>query len=102
MSTLTRRDAIPVETINLELLQEFMKKPVEVSIQDEQGEERAPFIRKEIRKVELCPDHTHLRIYFDQQKFFAIPLDSKVEQVGANWTATDMCNKLTYVIRKVG
>lgn len=88
--------------INFEHLQEFIKSPVEVSIQDEEGEERAPFVRKEIRKIELCPDQTHLRIYFDQRKFFAIPLESKVELVGSIWTATDMCNKLTYVIRKVG
>lgn len=91
-----------MEHINFNLLQEFIKSPVEVSIQDEEGEERAPFVRKEIRNIGLCPDQTHLRIYFEQQKFFAIPLESKVELVGDTWTATDMCNKLMYVIRKVG
>ncbi|WP_246010460.1 hypothetical protein [Bacillus yapensis] len=88
--------------INFELLEGLIQSPVEVSIQDDEGEERAPFVRIEIRKIEICPDQTHLRIYFDQRKFFAIPLESKVEIVGDTWTATDVCNKLTYVIRKVG
>lgn len=101
MFILIRRDVIAVETIDLNYLHQLMSSPVEVSIQDVEGSDRAPFIRKEITKLELCPDKTHVRLFFDEQKFFAIPLISKVEIVGNDWTATDMFSKLTYVIRRV-
>lgn len=90
-----------METINFDSLKVFLAEPVEVSIQDEEGQDRAPFIRKQIKKLELCPDKTHLRIYFDQQKFFAIPLISEVQMVGNDWTAYDEFSKLKYVIRRV-
>lgn len=101
MSTQIRKDVIAVELINLDELNQLMSKPVEVSIQDEEGEICAPFIRKEIMKLEHCPDNTHLRIYFDQHNFFAIPLSSKVQYEGDDWTATDIYSKLKYVIRRV-
>lgn len=101
MFTQIRKDVIAVELINMNDLNQLMSKPVEVSIQDEEGGDRAPFIRKQITKIEHCPDNTHLRIYFDQQKFFAIPLISKVQYEGDDWTATDMFSKLKYVIRRV-
>lgn len=90
-----------METINVDYLHQFISKPVEVSIQDEDGKDRAPFSRKEVNRIELCPDKTHLRIYFDQQKFFAIPLNAKVQIMGDDWLATDMSSQLTYVIRKI-
>ena len=91
-----------MELINLQHLSEFIvSAAVEVAIQDEDGEDRAPFIRKEVTKVELCPDQTHVRIYFDQQRFFAVPLGSSVLFEEKQWSAYDQSSKLTYIIRRV-
>ncbi|WP_077213390.1 hypothetical protein [Bacillus dakarensis] len=91
-----------MELINLQRLSEFIASAaVEVAIQDEEGDDRAPFIRKEVTKVELCPDHTHVRIYFDQQKFFAVPLGSTVLFEDKQWSAYDQLSNLTYIIRRV-
>ena len=91
-----------MKIINLNELTEFVSATaVEVSIQDEQGKDRAPFIRKKVKKIELCPDKTHMRIYFDHQKFFAVPLASTVTFKDEQWSAYDTFSDLTYIIRRV-
>lgn len=100
MSILFRRDVIAVINIGL-LEQRYLGRTVEVAIQDEEGQDLAPFIRKEITKIGLCPDQTHLRIYFEEQKFFAIPLHAEVIMDSDEWTATDLQGNLKYMIRRV-
>lgn len=84
----------------IEDLQQFTSFPVKVSIQDVQGGEKAAFVRKMIKKLELCPDRTHIRIYFDDFYFFAVPLTSSVVQTRSEWAAFDKASELNYVIRK--
>ncbi len=91
-----------VQGINMEDLKIFVNQTVELSIQDYAGEEQAaPFIRKSLVKVGLCPDETHVRIYFDDKNFFAIPRTSQVTVSEKEWVAFDEASKLYYVIRKV-
>lgn len=91
-----------VQGINLDDLMIFVNQTVELSIQDYSGEERtAPFIKKSLVKVGLCPDETHVRIYFDDRNFFAIPGSSQVTVSEKDWVAFDEASKLYYVIRKV-
>jgi hypothetical protein len=87
--------------IKIEELQSFVAVPVEVAILDEEGGERAPFVSKTVKKLELCPDQTHLRIYFDDFYFFAVPLHANVNQTENLWSAFDSDSELRYTIRKV-
>lgn len=87
--------------IKIEDLQRFVSVPVEVAITDQGDGEKAPFLLKTIRQVKLCPDQTHLRIYFDQVHFFAIPLTARVFKTNDTWAAYDSDSNLTYTIKKV-
>lgn len=90
-----------MEQIKLDALKPFVSMPVEVAILDTQGGEQASFVPKVVKKLELCPDQTHLRIYFDHFKFFAIPIESEVIQNDKEWSAIDANSELQYIIRKV-
>ncbi|CAH0345266.1 hypothetical protein [Bacillus sp. CECT 9360] len=85
---------------NIEEWKQFVSHDVETAILDQQGE-MAPSVRKNIRKVEICPDGTHLRLYFDNVYFLAIPLTSEVSKTGNKWAAFDQVADLTYIIKKV-
>ena len=63
-------------------------------------DQRAPFVQKTIKKLQFCPDHTHLRIYFDEVNFFAIPLDATVTESVNEWTACDQHSGLNYTIKR--
>ena len=70
--TLQREGAAAVEPIKIEDLQSFCFEKVQVAILDKDGEDQAPFVSKTIQKLELCPDNTHLRIYFDRSVPFLL------------------------------
>ncbi len=89
-----------MELIKPEDLNRFLSVPVQVGIEDIHGNERAPFLQKTIKKLQLCPDHTHLRIYFNEVKFLAVPLDAKVSETVNEWTACDDHSGLNYSIRR--
>jgi hypothetical protein len=89
-----------VEHIKVEDLKSFVLEKVKVSVHDTTGEEQAPFVSKTIQKLELCPDNTHLRIYFDHLHFLAVPLTSKISMKTSEWSAYDLQTGLQYVIRK--
>ncbi|NRG44132.1 hypothetical protein HRF87_05070 [Bacillus sp. CRN 9] len=78
----------------------FVLQKTKISIRDEAGDEQAPFISKIITKVDLCPDSTHIRIYFDQIHFLAVPLTSNITTGDNWWTAFDENSGLQYVLRK--
>ncbi|GLB59466.1 hypothetical protein NCCP133_15990 [Cytobacillus sp. NCCP-133] len=78
----------------------FVMQNVQVAILDEEGNDKAPFVSKIIQKTGLCPDGTHLRIYFDHMNFFAVPLTSAVEASEKEWAAFDQDAGLKYVIKK--
>ena len=81
-------------------LESFILGDVEVSILDEDGDDKAPFVKKKIIKTELCPDGTHLRIYFDRLQFFAVPLTAEAAISDDIWSAYDQQAGLTYVVKK--
>lgn len=87
--------------IKIEELQAFVGIPVEVAILDDQGSERAPFVKKTIEKIEKCPDGTHVRIYFNELHFFAVPFGANVIENTSEWSAFDSISELLYTIRKV-
>ena len=69
-----------MEPINLDELQRFVGVTVEIAIEDEEGGDQAPVVKKTIKKIQFCPDHTHVRFYFDDYLFFAVPLASNVSR----------------------
>jgi hypothetical protein len=81
-------------------LERFLGKAIEVAIHDADGDTQPPWVEKKIKKIELCPDQTHLRIYFDTFYFFAIPLTSSIGQSDTNWSAHDEESGLYYLIRE--
>lgn len=95
-----REDVIAVELIKKEDLETYVLQEVKVAILDDDGNDKAPFVNKTIKKLELCPDGTHFRIYFDHLNFFAVPLTASVSASETEWTAFDQEAGLKYVIRK--
>lgn len=89
-----------VELINMEDLQPFLSHAVGVTIYDHTWDDQSPFVSKTIHKLEICPDRTHLRIYFDELRFFAVPQTATVSISGDEWSAYDEAASLHYVIRK--
>lgn len=89
-----------MEQIEWKALEPFVSKKAEVAILDQQQNDQAPFVKKTITKTGLCPDGTHLRIYFDDRYFFAVPLTAKVIQDEFEWIAYDQYAGLNYVIRR--
>lgn len=81
-------------------LERFRDEKIEVAIHDAKGDMQPPWVEKKMKKLELCPDKTHLRIYFDTFYFFAIPLTSTIGQSNADWSAHDEESGLYYLIRK--
>jgi hypothetical protein len=81
-------------------LEPFLGEKIEVAIHDAETDTQPPWVEKQIKKLELCPDRTHLRIYFDTYYFFAVPLTSSVSLSDMNWSAYDLESGLYYLIRK--
>jgi hypothetical protein len=81
-------------------LEPFLGEKIEVAIHDAETDTQPPWVEKQIKKLELCPDRTHLRIYFDTYYFFAVPLTSSVSLSDMNWSAYDLESGLYYIIRK--
>jgi hypothetical protein len=86
--------------INLEELQRFAGTKAEITIHDEQGGDQAATVKKAIKKIQLCPDQTHVRFYFDQVYFLAVPIKSSITESDSQWSAFDQESGLTYVIKK--
>lgn len=82
-------------------LEHFVGTNISVSIQDLSEKDKAPFLEKELKKIALCPDRTHIRLFFDQQRFLAIPRNAVVSQIKNEWIAYDSNSQLSYIIRKV-
>lgn len=89
-----------MEPIKLDDLQRFVGASVEIGIHDEQGKDQAPAVKKTVKKVQLCPDGTHVRFYFDHMYFLAVPLESDVTESELEWSASDPESGLTYIIKK--
>lgn len=90
-----------MELIKLEDVEQFVSLPVEITIQDEEGGEQAPAVKKTVKKVQYCPDRTHIRFYFDNFYFLAVPLASRVNHTENEWAAFDPESGLTYKVKKV-
>lgn len=81
-------------------LERFLSEKIEVAIHDAETDMQPPWVEKSIKKLELCPDGTHLRIYFDTYYFFAVPLNSAFSQSDKDWSAYDQASGLYYLVRK--
>jgi hypothetical protein len=81
-------------------LESFLGEKIEVAIHDAETDWQPPWVEKEIKNLEICPDRTHLRIYFDTLQYFAVPLKSSVSLSDVNWSAYDVESGLYYLIRK--
>jgi hypothetical protein len=90
-----------VELIKLEEVNRFVGAPVEIAIQDSDGGDQAPAVKKRVKKVQLCPDGTHIRFYFDDFYFLAVPISSQVRETEGQWMAFDSQSDLTYTVKKV-
>lgn len=90
-----------MEPINVDDLQRFVGSTMEIAIEDKQGGDQAPVVKKIIKKIQYCPDHTHVRFYFDTMYFLAVPLNSKVNQTEVIFSASDLESGLTYTFQKV-
>lgn len=89
-------------SIDIKKLQErFAGAEVEIAIQDREGGDQPPVVSKSIKKVQLCPDGTHLRFYFDDFYFLAVPFASQVTESAGLWSAADEESGLTYTFKKV-
>ncbi len=75
MYTVQREGAICAGIlVNLDGLQSLVsRKSQESQSWMMMGRIKAPFVTKKIDKVEICPDMTHLRIYFDHLNFSLFP-----------------------------
>ncbi|MFJ7725048.1 hypothetical protein ACIQXV_02685 [Neobacillus sp. NPDC097160] len=89
-----------MELIKVEDVKRFIGVPVEIIIHDEEGGDQAPAVMKTVKKVQLCPDNTHIRFYFDDFYFLAVPRASRVTKTEKQWSASDPESGLTYTIRK--
>ena len=88
-----------MEPINIDaLVQNFAGRNAQLIIQDEQGSDQAPSVQKFIKKIQLCPDGTHVRFYFDDFYFLAVPLAAEAILSEKEWTATDRESGLIYKI----
>ena len=90
-----------MEPIKLDELMRFVGAPVEINIQDSEGGDQAPSVKKTVKKVQHCPDGTHIRFYFDDYYFLAVPLASEVSQTETKWSAFDAVSGLHYTLKKV-
>ncbi|WP_059172435.1 hypothetical protein [Bacillus sp. FJAT-27445] len=91
-----------MEPINLKELKHFEGAHVELAIKDRDGGEQAPAIRKTIKYVLLCPDGTHIRFYFDKNKFLAVPITSEFGGSEQELTAYDAGSGLSYSVKITG
>src|SRR5699024_8767293 len=99
-STRKRKVVAVVGTIDMNELQSLLTRQVGVTIYDHTWEDKTPLMTKKIQDVRLCPDETHLRIYFDEQRFFAVPMTASVSSSDREWIAFDEKASLHYVIKK--
>lgn len=90
-----------MEPIKLDDVKRFVGVPLEVIIHDQEGRDQAPAVKKTVKTVQICPDGTHMRFYFDDVYFLAVPLESRVSQSEDQWSAFDSKSKLTYTVKKV-
>jgi hypothetical protein len=90
-----------VELIKLDDVKRFVGVPLEVIIHDQEGRDQAPAVKKTVKKVQYCPDGTHIRFYFDDIYFLAVPKICRVSQSEAEWSAFDSTSNLTYTVKKV-
>lgn len=90
-----------MKPINFNDLQQFVGVPLEITIQDSVGGDQAPTIHKTVKKIQLCPDATHIRFYLDDFYFVAVPLASRVSETTTEWSAFDQERGLLYRFKKV-
>lgn len=83
-------------------LEQFIGETIDVHIFGEKDEDHPPAVTKSLKKLELCPDKTHLRLYFDDFYFIAVPVESNfVSALGHTVVIHDPTANLNYKIKRV-
>lgn len=77
----------------------YVSVPVELAIYEKEVRDIS-WMAQRIRRVKPCPDCTHLRLYFDDFHFLAVPFNSVVSFTKDTWTTFDADSLLYYGIRK--
>lgn len=90
-----------MEPINLEKMKRFAGFPAVIFIQDSEGGDQAPAVKKKVKKVQECPEGTHIRFYFDDFYFLAVPIKSEIRQTETEFSAFDTESGLHYTVKKV-
>lgn len=90
-----------MKSINLNDLQPFIGVPIEILIHDSMVKDQAPAVQKTVKKIQFCPDKTHIRFYFDDFYFLAVPLASEINESETEWSAFDQESGLHYHFKKV-
>lgn len=83
----------------IKALLSYVSEPVELAIYEKEVR-GIPWMSQRIKKVKPCPDCTHLRLYFDDFHFLAVPFNSLVSFTNDTWTTFDADSRLYYGIRK--
>jgi len=91
-----------VELIHLLELENFVSIPIKLTIHGSEEEDRPVWMEKKIQSVRLCPDGTHVRLYFDHHHFIAVPKESEIIRQKHEWSAYDEKSSLRYLIKKEG
>lgn len=86
--------------IQLEDLERFISENVGITIYDDSWADQSPLRSEKITNIALCPSETHIRVYFNDTHFFAIPRIAVVSATDTTWTAVDEAGGLHYVIQK--
>lgn len=89
-----------MDVLNIDDLKSFISEDVGVTIYDQTWTDQSPLRSETVHKVEVCPQNSHIRIYFNEKKFFAVPKTSKVKITASSWTAVDEASGLHYVVKR--
>lgn len=84
----------------IEDVKSLIRENVGVTIYDESWTAQSPLREEKIHHVSLCPNKSHLRIYFNERNFFAIPREAKVKTRDNKWIAYDEKSRLHFVIER--
>lgn len=88
--------------INSLKLKDFVSIPIKLTIQGNEEVNQPAWMEKTIQNAKLCPDGTHIRLYFDSFHFIAVPKHSEITKTSHMWSAFDKETSLRYLIKKIG
>lgn len=86
--------------LTIDDVRSFITQNVGITIYDQTWTDQSPLRSEKVSHVQLCPKETHLRVYFNERNFFAIPREAEVTKTKTKWSAFDEKSRLHYVIER--